>query len=122
MFKTLRIIGVLASAWAAYSAENSHYVRVNVPFAFVAAGQQFAPGAYNVTETESGVVTVQGEGKAAMVISTPLDPPKVGEGSALRFVNSNNRIYLSGLSVGGEGSRLVPVHLLPERKLAMTGQ
>lgn len=119
VFKTIRILGVLASAGAAYAAD-SHYIHADVPFAFVVAGQQFAPGAYNITETSTGVLTVQGEGKAAVVISTPLDPPKAGQSSALRFQNSNNRVYLSGVSVEGEGTRSVPVHVSAERNVAMT--
>jgi hypothetical protein len=77
MLKMLRIIGVLASAGAATNAsETSHCLRVNVPFAFVVAGQQFSPGEYKVTETETGVITVQGQGKSAALIGMPLE----GEG------------------------------------------
>lgn len=119
MFKTVRILGVFASAGAAYAAD-SHYIHADVPFAFVVAGQQFAPGAYNVTETSTGVLTVQGQGKAAVVISTPLDPPKAGEPSALRFKNSNNRVYLSGVSVEGEGTRSVPVRVSEQRNITLT--
>jgi hypothetical protein len=123
MFKTLRIICVLASAGAAANAsEMSHYLRVNVPFAFVAAGQQFSAGEYRVTETETGVITLQGEGKAASLISTPIASPKSGDTSALRFTNSNNQSYLTSVSVEGEGTRSVPAHLTAERKVTLARQ
>ena len=119
MFKTIRILGVLASAGAAYAAD-SHHIHANVPFAFVVAGQQFAPGAYNVTETSTGVLTVQGEGKAAVVISTPLDLSKPGDSSTLSFRNTNSRVYLSGVSIEGQGTRSVPVRVSAERNVALT--
>ena len=103
MFKTFTILGVLASAGSAFAADNSHYLHVNVPFAFVVAGQQFTPGEYNVSQTETGVITVQGRGHAAAVISTPFEEFRPGEISGLHFTNSDSREYLTGVSVEGEG-------------------
>ncbi len=109
MFKTFAAIGVLCSAGAAFGGDDSRYMHVNVPFAFVVGTEQFAPGAYDVHQTSSGIVTVQGRGKAAAVLSTPLDR-NAAEASALRFVNSESRRYLSAISMEGEGTRSVPVH------------
>ena len=111
LFKTFTILGVLASAGAAFGAENSHYLKVTVPFAFVVAGQQFTPGEYSVSQTETGIITVQGRGKAAAVLSTPFEASKYGETSGLHFTNNESREYLTGVSVEGEGTRAVPVHL-----------
>ncbi len=121
MFKTFGLLAVLACGSTLGAAEYSHYLRVNVPFAFVVAGQQFAPGAYDVRETSNGIITVQGVGKAAAVISTPLETAKEGEASSLRFTNTGDGEYLAGVSVEGEGSRAVPVPV-HERRLAIASR
>ncbi len=66
--KTIRTIGVLtALAFGAFSASaNESYMRVKVPFSFVVAGQQFAPGDYTISQNEAGVILVQGAGKGAV--------------------------------------------------------
>ncbi len=119
MFKTLGLLGVLALAGYAGAADGARYLRVNVPFAFVVAGQTLSPGNYNVTETETGVITIQGGGKAAAVISTPGEISKPGEASALRFTNNNNRTYLVGVSMEGEGTRAIPEHFSAGRNIAL---
>ena len=118
MLKTFGLLTVLTCGGMLGAAENSYYLRVNVPFAFVVAGQQFGPGEYDVKETATGIITVQGVGKAAAVISTPVDS-KQGETSSLRFTNSEGNAYLAGVSVEGEGTRAVPVHLVHERKVTV---
>jgi hypothetical protein len=110
MFKTFAVIGVLASAACAYAGDDSRYLHVNVPFAFIVGSEQFAPGNYDVRQTETGIVTVQGQGKAVAFLSAPLDIAKAGEASGLRFTNNASREYLSAISMEGEGTRSVPVH------------
>lgn len=123
MFKTLQLIGVLASAGAvAGAAENYHSLHATVPFAFVVAGQTFEPGQYHLTETETGVIMLQGEGKGVAVLSTPLEQAKAGGGSTLRFVNSNNRAYLVSVSIADAGSRAVPAHIPTERALSLAAK
>ena len=110
MFKTFAVIGVLASAGAAFAGDDSRYLHVNVPFAFVVGSEQFAPGTYDVRQSESGIVTVQGQGKSAAFLSSPLETPKASDVSGLRFTNNASREYLSAISMEGEGTRSVPVH------------
>ncbi len=123
LFKTVGLIGVLVSGGLVEASEYSHSLRVNVPFAFVVAGQQFAAGQYDVKETENGVITVQGEGKAAAVISTPFEASKPGMTSALQFTGDGSRgdgsRDLVSVAVEGEGRRSVPVHTTQERKLTL---
>ena len=121
MFKTVILMGVLVSGSLVEASEYSHSLHVNVPFAFVVAGQQFAAGQYDVKETDTGIITVQGEGKAAAVISTPLQAPKPGMVSALRFTGDGNRDLVS-VAVEGEGLRSVPVHPIQERKLTLNSR
>jgi hypothetical protein len=96
--------------------------RVNVPFSFVVAGQQFAARQYDIKETENGIITVQGQGKAAAVISTPSQIAKPGEASRLSFTSDQSREYLSGVSVEGEVSRAVPIPAVMERKLTLASK
>jgi hypothetical protein len=117
IFMTFGAFAGLALAGSAGAAEYSHYLKVNVPFSFVVAGQQFAAGQYDIKETENGIITVQGQGKAAAVISTPSQIAKPGETSRLSFTSDESREYLSGVSVEGEVSRAVPVPNTTERKL-----
>jgi hypothetical protein len=121
MFKTFRVVGLLAAAVGAEAADNAHYLHVNIPFAFTVADQQFAPGSYNVTESDTGIITIQGEGKAAAVISTPFEM-KANETSSLRFTNNNSRAYLVGVSIEGEGSRSVPEHVAPQHASPLSAQ
>jgi len=113
------LVSALAAASFAGAAETAHYLRVNVPFAFVVAGQQFAAGEYDVRETDTGIITVQGAGGVAEVISTPLEAAKEGEHSRLRFTNTESGAHLVSVSVEGEGTRSVAVHSGQERKLAL---
>ncbi len=122
MFKSSGVLAALAFAGAAGAADYSHYLRVNVPFSFVVAGQQFAAGQYNVKEMGNGIITVQGQGKAAAVLSTPSQMAKPGETSRLSFTSDESREYLSGVSVEGEVSRAVPMPNTTERKLTLASR
>lgn len=121
MFKAIGLLGVLASGSLIEAADYSHSLRVNVPFSFVVAGQKFAAGQYDVKETETGLITVQGEGKAAAVISTPLEAPKPGVTPALRFKSNDTRDLVS-VAMEGEGRRAIPVHSVTERKLTIASR
>jgi hypothetical protein len=86
------------------------------------AGQEFAPGQYDVKETETGIITLQGQGKAVAVLSTPLTNLRTGKSPAIRFTNSNNKAYLTSVSMEGEGTRSVPAHLPTEQKVMLAAQ
>jgi hypothetical protein len=95
LFQTLGVLLALGCAASAGAAETRDTLRVHVPFAFVVAGQEFAPGDYIVNETDSGVVSVQGRGKAAMVLTYP-SVPHYGV-AGLRFTKSGEKLYLVGV-------------------------
>ncbi|HEY7210751.1 MAG TPA: hypothetical protein VH477_10810 [Bryobacteraceae bacterium] len=121
MFKTFGLMAVIASGSLVEASEYSHSMRVNVPFAFAVDGQHFAPGEYDVRETASGVITLQGEGKAVAVISIPLASPKAGDVSSLRFRNNAAR-DLEAVALEGEGRRGIPVRASGERKLTFAAK
>ncbi len=84
-FRILAIAGVLTGGSLLASAEQN--LRVNVPFSFVLAGTEFQPGAYTLKETSNGVLTVYGEGRTAIVITSPGETNKASN-TALQFVNN----------------------------------
>jgi len=119
MFKTLGLLGVLATGSLVEASEHSHLLRVTVPFSFVVAGQRFQPGEYFVTENANGVITVQGAGKAAAVLSIPMTAPKEGQTSALRFIDNAERDLVS-VAMEGEGTRGVPVRAVEQPKMIVS--
>lgn len=115
---TISLLGFAAAASPAASIANS--MRVHVPFAFVVAGQEFAAGDYTVSQSDSGIVCVQGAGKAAMALSYPAATvPRTAPG--LRFTRSEQREYLVGIH-GEELARSIPVHTYQPRKLTLAVQ
>jgi hypothetical protein len=119
--KSIRLLaafGILGLTQFAVAAAPNHFLRVNVPFSFVVAGQQFSPGIYNLREDANGVVTVQGQGKAAAVISSPESMLPAGQPSSLRFTSASSTEYLSGFAVEGQGMRAIPVPT--EHKLTLS--
>ena len=120
LFNTLGAIGLLAFAAASSAAPIADSMRVHVPFAFVVAGQEFAPGDYTVRQSDSGIVSVQGAGKAAMTLSYPAEPVR-GDAPGLRFASSQEKRYLVGIQ-GEALARSIPVHTDGQRKLAFSRQ
>jgi hypothetical protein len=104
---------------SAFASATTHSLRVNVPFSFVVAGQNFSAGNYNVNETENGVVTVQGQGKAAAVITIPSGAATSKDGTCLRFTSDGHEEHLSAVEVQGYEKRAVPVNISSERKLTL---
>ncbi|HTU43606.1 MAG TPA: hypothetical protein VMF91_00990 [Bryobacteraceae bacterium] len=118
-YNTLGAIGMLAFAAASHAA-IADSMRVHVPFAFVVAGQEFAPGDYTVRQSDSGIVCVLGAGKAAMTISYPAES-MAGDAPGLRFTKSEQKAYLVGIQ-GEALARAIPVHTSGQRKLTLTRQ
>ena len=120
LFKTIYTFGVLAIPSALSAASPSQSLQVHVPFSFVMAGQEFNPGNYRVQQNDNGIVFVQGNGKAAMALSTPGSFGKPGAPSSLQFTSDQEREYLTGIHVEGEPSRAIPARLEASRKLTFT--
>ena len=120
LFHTLGAIGLLAFAAVSPAAVLADSMRVHVPFAFVVAGQDFAPGDYVVHQSDSGIVTVQGAGKGALALSFP-EASKPGLAPGLRFARSDRKAYLVGIQ-GEAVSRSIPYHASVQRKLTFSQQ
>jgi hypothetical protein len=121
-FKTIALASALAIAGAALPASASQVLRVKVPFSFVLAGQEFSAGQYKVDQSDSGLIFVQGEGRAVAVLSIPSDLTKPSDTSSLHFAKSESRTYLVGVQVEGEGSRAIPRVTYQERKLTVASR
>lgn len=120
--KMIGVAGALALSALPSVASAADSMRVNVPFAFVVAGQQFAPGEYVITESGSGVILVQGAGKGAMVLSAPSAPPTAKGSSGLRFTNTAQQFHLTSVEQQGLETRSIPVHVMDQRTLTMSSR
>jgi len=117
-FQTLALTGVLAISGAVFTASAEEHLSVRVPFSFVVAGKSFAPGQYQVDESNNGVIIVQGAGQAAAVLSVPNEYPKTGSSTGLRFTNAHQ---LVGVQVEGEVGRSISA-TYHEHKLAVSAR
>ena len=117
--KTIALASVLAIVGAALPASASEALRVKVPFPFILAGQEFSAGQYRVNQLDSGLIIVQGEGRAAAVLSVPSNMVSRPDTSSVHFTTNNSREYLVGVQVEGEGVRAIPRAEFQERRLAM---
>ena len=88
------------------------------PFPFILAGKEFSAGQYRVNQLDSGLIIVQGEGRAVAVLSVP-SGAKRPDISSLHFTTSDSREYLVGVQVQGEGARAIPRSRFQERKLTV---
>ena len=115
-FQFVAIAGVLfGSSLTASAAER---LRVNVPFSFVLAGLEFQPGQYTVDESNSGLLTVYGEGRGAMVVTIPAEM-KANAPTSLRFVTDGHEYHLIGVQMEGEAARAVNSPIYREHKLSI---
>jgi hypothetical protein len=116
-FKFVAVAGVLLGGSLAASA--SERLKVNVPFSFVMAGLEFQPGQYTVDQANNGVLTVQGEGKGAMVITTPAETGKAVPAASLSFVTDGHEYHLTGVKMLNEVNRSVNGITPQDRKLSI---
>jgi hypothetical protein len=118
--KAMAVTGVLLGG--SLTASAAERLRVNVPFSFVLAGLEFQPGQYMVDSSNNGVLTVQGAGHGAAVLTIPAELAKSGTATALRFTTDGHEYRLVGLQVEGEVSRAVPEPAYREHKLAIASR
>lgn len=94
--KLLTLSVFTALALAPVRAQNNGWVRVQVPFSFVAGGRTLPPGTYTIEQTSgSGLVMVHrlGDGNAAAVMTIPVVAgPETDPGA--RFVTVAGQKYL----------------------------
>ena len=120
LFNVVAVAGVLLGG--SLTASAAERLRVNVPFSFVLAGLEFQPGQYTVDSSNNGVLTVQGEGHGAAVLTVPAELAKAGAATALRFTTDGHEYRLVGLQVEGEVTRTVPTSSYQEHKLAIASR
>jgi hypothetical protein len=118
-FQFVAVAGVLLAG--SLSASAAERLTVNVPFSFVLAGLEFQPGHYTVGESNSGILTVQGEGRGAAVITIPAEVSK-GAATALRFVTDGHEYHLVGVQMDGDMSRAINSPVYREHKLSIASR
>ena len=124
MIQSRELAAMCAIAFGVLTARavSAQTLRVQIPFAFMAAGQAFSPGDYSITESDNGVVVVRnGDGKTAAVISRPASS-KPSSTTGLQFTKGEMHTYLSGVHVEGEPSRSIPVMMQGQRSLTISQQ
>ena len=116
IFKTLSIVGLLSAAGIASASGVASTFRVNVPFAFTVGSEQLPAGAYTVEERDSGVVLVTGNGQGALLLTVPSEKANASLNTGLVFQAG----HLAAIQTDGGATRAVPMHVTPERTLAMS--
>jgi hypothetical protein len=122
LFLALFVAGSAAIPALVSAASPYDSIYVHVPFAFTAAGQSFSPGDYRVQRSDSGLILIQGNGKAAATLSVPGSVAKPGTATALRFSTDGEREHLVAVQVEGEPTRTIVPHTADTRKLVLSSR
>ncbi len=117
-FQTVGTVLALGLPSILSAASTGQTLLVHVPFAFVMAGKEFAPGDYRVEQSDNGIILLQGGGQAAVTLSIPASLGKPGATPGLQFTSSEAREYLVG--VKGEVDRVIPLPSEAGRKLTIS--
>ncbi len=122
LFHALLVVGSAALPASLPAASPYDSLSVHVPFAFVAAGQNFPAGDYRVQSADSGVVLIQGGGKAVATISFPGSLPKPGAATGLKFTSDGQREHLVGVQIEGLATRTIASHQETGRKVVLSSR
>lgn len=122
LFQALFVVGSAALPALLPAASPYDSIYVHVPFEFVAAGQSFSPGDYRVQRADSGLILIQGNGKAAATISVPGSLAKPGTATGLRFSSDGQREHLVSVQVEGETTRSILSPTQDSRKLVLSSR
>jgi hypothetical protein len=117
MFKTLTFASVITITGAASLASAAERLHVSVPFSFMIGNTKMAAGDYNITQSENGMVTIEGAKTSAMFLTVPGES-KESAVSALSFTADASPV-LKAIAVSGSVSREIPLHSAADRKPAL---
>jgi hypothetical protein len=122
LFQALFVVGCAAVPVLPCAGSPYDSIYVHVPFAFVAAGQSFSAGDYRVQQSDSGLILIQGNGKAAATITVPGTLAKPGAATALQFSSDGEREHLVAVQVEGEATRTLVSHRADTRKVVLSAR
>jgi hypothetical protein len=122
LFQALFVVGSAALPALLPAASPYDSIYVHVPFEFVAAGQSFSPGDYRIQRADSGLILIQGNGKAAATISIPGSMAKPGTATGLRFSSDGEREHLVSVQVEGETTRSILSRTENTRKVVLSSR
>jgi hypothetical protein len=99
------------SAISAFS-QSDFAVRARVPFAFVAGDAVLPAGEYIIQQDNiSSIVTLQGSGGAAAVLSAGTELPKSDSRTQLVFKRRGNQVVLTQIRLSDQPTRLISTGL-----------
>ena len=103
---------VLILAGISANAQNPHEIKVNVPFAFTAAGKDLPPGEYDLfLNPLKTVVTLRGENSTALFLMSASSNLTQDERSFVRFYSDGEHYTLQDVSFVGVEQRVVSAHV-----------
>jgi len=117
------LVALVLLAAASVSAQSADRMRVTVPFAFVAAGNNCPAGEYTVNINRmTGLVTLfSPQHSAALITPTDLRPAD-WDRAYLRFYQYGERLVLREVVLGGTAQKVVPSKLETEFAKAKTAE
>ena len=117
MRKVTFLAALLLLGAAAASAQSADWMRVKVPFSFVAANNNCPPGVYTISiDREMGKVMLNSEHASAILITSTDPRPADWDRSYLRFRRFGQRWVLQEIVARGTAQELSPSKL--EREYA----
>jgi len=122
LFQALLVLGSAALPALLPAAAPYDSLNVHVPFEFVAAGQSFSAGDYRIQRSDTGLILIQGNGKAAATISVPGSLAKPGATTGLRFSSDGQHQHLVSVQVEGETTRSILSPRAETRKLVLSSR
>jgi hypothetical protein len=113
MSKLLTAGVLFVLALAPMRAQNNGFLRVQVPFSFVAAGKELPAGEYTIQQTsESGIVIIHGAGEGRTVVSPTMFVWASGsEEPGAKFTTVAGQKYLDRIEMPDGSVRALMPHL-----------
>ena len=109
------LVALLLLAAAAAPAQTASWMRVTVPFSFVAAGNNCPAGDYTVNiDRSTGLVTLDSQAKSAALITSTDPRPADHDRAYVRFRHFGQRWVLQEIVARGTAQQLNPSKLETE--------
>jgi hypothetical protein len=116
------VLGIVSLAPASYAQDHKMGGAVNVPFAFEAGGQQFAPGSYNIRMETPDLVLIKGASRSAFVMVQKGGGWQPAKKSKIVFQRSGDQYLLTEIWIAEKDGHQDIIESKAERRLLIAGQ
>lgn len=116
------ILAVVSLAPASHAQDHKLGGTVNVPFAFEAGGQHFAPGSYTIRMETPDLVLIKGASRSGFVMAQKGGGWQPAKKSKIVFQRSGARYFLSEIWIAEEDGHQEILQSKAERRLLLAGQ